>query len=51
MTKFLTCFVENSQLKLIDLPATELTFVLCFFFESRILTSDGLSFSSNVIVV
>ena len=33
MTVFLACFFEYSQLKIIDLPAAELTFVLCFFFS------------------
>ena len=51
MTIFLACFFEYSQWKIIDLPAAELKFVLCFsFFESRILISEGLSFPSNIIV-
>ena len=33
MTVFLACFFEYSQLKIIDLPAAELTFVLRFFFS------------------
>ena len=34
-----------------DLPVAELTFVLCYFYESGILSPRGLSFSSNIIFV